>query len=64
MERVRSSSDRRLSLTRVTAKGLKVVARLDRPIDALMNRYRTKLSLREFWELNRLLEALYADRVE
>lgn len=64
VERVRSSSDRRLSLTRLTARGLKVVARLDAPIAALIDRYRRKLPARELQELNRLLEALYADHVE
>src|SRR4029077_13651464 len=31
-ERVRSAKDRRLSLTRITAKGLKTLARLDAPL--------------------------------
>lgn len=64
VERVRSPRDRRLSLTRLTAKGQKLVARLQEPIEALVAHYRTKLSAAEFQELSRLLEALYKAHVE
>ena len=64
VERVRSPRDRRLSLTRLTAKGQKMVARLEQPIDAMIARYRRKLSAGEFQELSRLLEALYAAHLE
>lgn len=63
VERVRSSRDRRLSLTRLTAKGHKLVERLRDPIEELVARYRRKLSPEEFRELSRLLEALYAEHV-
>jgi MarR family transcriptional regulator, 2-MHQ and catechol-resistance regulon repressor len=62
VERVRSPRDRRLSLTRLTAKGQRVLARLQDPIEALVADYRRKLSAEEFRELSRLLEALYAER--
>jgi DNA-binding MarR family transcriptional regulator len=61
VERVRSPRDRRLSLTRLTAKGHKLVARLNDPIEALVARYRRKLSSAEYRELSRLLEALYSE---
>jgi DNA-binding MarR family transcriptional regulator len=63
VERVRSPRDRRLSLTRLTAKGQKVVAQLHEPVEQLVARYRRKLSAAEYQELSRLLEALYADRL-
>lgn len=63
VERVRSPRDRRLSLTRLTAKGHKMMARLEDPIEALVARYRRKLSTAEFQELSRLLEALYVEHL-
>ncbi len=63
-ERIRERRDRRLSVTRITPKGLKTMARLDPLINELAERYRRKLSVRELEELSRLLEKLYADRVE
>jgi DNA-binding MarR family transcriptional regulator len=64
VERIRGRRDRRLSVTRITSKGLKTVARLDPLIDALVEQYRRKLSVGELQELSRLLEALYADRID
>lgn len=61
VERARSPRDRRLSLTRLTPKGHKLVAHLQAPLDAFVDRYRRKLSDAEYRELSRLLEALYAD---
>ena len=63
VERVRSPRDRRLSLTRLTPKGRKLVARLEQPIESLMARYRRKLPPADYRELSRLLEALYAEHV-
>jgi DNA-binding MarR family transcriptional regulator len=64
VERVRSPRDRRLSLTRLTPKGHRLLARLAGPIESLVARYRRKLSAVEYQELSRLLEALYADTLE
>jgi DNA-binding MarR family transcriptional regulator len=63
-ERVRSRQDRRLSLTRITPKGLKMVGRLDPLVGKLVERYRRKLSPQDWDELSRLLEAVYEDHVE
>jgi DNA-binding MarR family transcriptional regulator len=60
-ERRRGRSDRRLSVTRITAKGLRTLERLDPLINALIARYRRKLTVPELGELSRLLERLYAD---
>jgi DNA-binding MarR family transcriptional regulator len=64
VERVRSPHDRRLSLTRLTAKGRKVLSRLEHPLEALVARYRRKMSAEDFAQLSRLLEALYQDGLE
>ena len=64
VERVRSTADRRLSVTRITKKGLQALQRLDDHIRAFADRYRRKMSARDYGELNRLLEAMYADDVE
>jgi DNA-binding MarR family transcriptional regulator len=63
-ERLRGRRDRRLSVTRITSKGVKTMTRLDPLIDEVVERYRRKLSVRELDELSRLLEKLYEDRVE
>jgi DNA-binding MarR family transcriptional regulator len=64
VERTRHASDRRLSLARITARGLKTLARLDAHLDVLTAEYEKKLSRREWVELSRLLEAVYAEHVE
>ena len=63
-ERVRSKSDRRLSVTRLTRKGLALIVRLDAPLDRLLKHYEKKLSTPEWIELSRLLEAVYEEHVE
>lgn len=64
VHRVRSATDRRVSLTRLTPKGLKVVDKLAKPLADMIDQYGRRLSAKEFGELNRLLEALYVDRLE
>jgi len=64
VERLRGRRDRRLSVTRITPKGLKTMTRLDPLINDAVDRYRRKLSVREWDELSRLLEKLYEDRIE
>jgi DNA-binding MarR family transcriptional regulator len=64
VERFRGRRDRRLSVTRITSKGLKTMTRLDPLLNKLLDGYRRKLSIRELEELSRLLEALYQDHVE
>jgi len=61
--RLRPTIDRRLSVTRITPKGVKTLQRLQPAVDALIARFRAKLSGPELIELNRLLERLYADEV-
>lgn len=64
VERFRGRRDRRLSVARITSKGLKTMTRLDPLLNKLLDGYRRKLSIRELEELSRLLEALYQDHVE
>jgi DNA-binding MarR family transcriptional regulator len=63
-ERARAKEDRRLSIARVSAKGLKVLARLDPKMDASIDIVRRRLPERDLVVLNRLLEQLYAEKVE
>jgi DNA-binding MarR family transcriptional regulator len=64
VERVRSPKDRRLSVARITPKGLKTLARLDVLVAAQMADWEPRMTRREWIELSRLLEALYAKHVE
>jgi DNA-binding MarR family transcriptional regulator len=64
VERVRSQSDRRLSLAKITPRGVKTLARLDSWLDELIALYEKKLTKREWQELSRLLEGLYASHVD
>lgn len=64
VERVRTRKDRRLSLARLTPKGLKTMARLEPHVTALIARYRAKLSDQDYRDLNRILETLYGEDVE
>jgi DNA-binding MarR family transcriptional regulator len=59
--RVRPTIDRRLSVTRITPKGARTLQRLQPVVEAMIERYRRKLTQPELIELNRLLERLYGD---
>ena len=62
--RVRAVSDRRLSVTRITKKGLAAVNRLDAPVERLITEYERLLSPGDWSQLSQLLEAIYAEEVE
>jgi len=59
VERIRTSADRRLSLTRITRAGLDLLKRLDPHVRALHRDVEARLSPAEVRELSRLLEQLY-----
>ena len=59
VERVRSDEDRRLSITRITRKGLALLARLDPEIEAIDQRFAAHLSPRDLKTLSRLCEQVY-----
>jgi DNA-binding MarR family transcriptional regulator len=55
VERARTARDRRVVLVKITAAGLELLARLDRPVLDLHKRLLGHLSRAELAELNRLL---------
>ena len=61
VERERSERDRRLSVTRITRKGLDLVERLKPEVDAASRVFTDRLSAREARELSRLCESLYGE---
>lgn len=59
VRRVRSKSDGRLSLARITPKGVELLAQLDPRLEAFVETHRRRLSPAQWASLSRLLEALY-----
>ncbi len=55
VERARSTDDRRVVLVRITPVGLKLLARLDKPVLDLHQRQLGHLTRKELSQLNRLL---------
>jgi DNA-binding MarR family transcriptional regulator len=60
VERARSSQDRRLSLTRITRKGMDLAERMRPEVDALHREIGRRLSAQDVRELSRISERLYA----
>ncbi len=54
-ERVRTASDRRLVIVRITGRGLELLARIDRPLLELHRRQLGHMTRKDLAELNRLL---------
>lgn len=61
VERARSESDRRLSLSRITRKGLRVLDDIRPAFDQAFDEIGARLPPRDAKELSRLCEALYAE---
>lgn len=59
VERARSERDRRLSVTRITRKGLDMVERLKPGVDDASRVFGERLSARDARELSRICESLY-----
>ncbi len=59
VERVRSTEDRRLSITRITRKGLAVLTKLDPRIEALDAQFSSRLPPRDLKTLSQLCERVY-----
>jgi DNA-binding MarR family transcriptional regulator len=55
VERIRSTEDRRVVMVRIAPAGLKLLAKLDKPVLELHQRQLGHLSRKELSELNRLL---------
>jgi DNA-binding MarR family transcriptional regulator len=62
VRRLRAQRDRRLSLTRITAKGLALVKEAEAANDAQHEALESRLSDAEWRQLSALCERLYADR--
>ena len=60
VERVRSERDRRLSVTRITRKGLRLLEEMQPRLDALLGELAARLPARDARELSRICEGIYA----
>jgi DNA-binding MarR family transcriptional regulator len=63
VERDRSASDRRMSITKITAKGIKLLEKIHPVLIKLQNEIGKNLTIAECRELSRLCEKLYEDLV-
>ena len=61
VERARAEEDRRLSLTRITAKGVKLLDRLQARIDETHQYFADRVSLADRRELSRICEGIYGE---
>ena len=59
VERVRVEEDRRLSIARITKKGLRLLERMQPHISAEHERFSLKVSRRDCLELSRICESIY-----
>jgi DNA-binding MarR family transcriptional regulator len=64
VDRDRSGSDRRMSITRITAKGIKLLEKIHPVLIKLQNDLTKNLTNAECRELSAMCEKLYKDRVE
>ncbi len=64
VRRARSGKDRRLSLARITPKGLEVLAELDPLVGRFAQEYRGRLTAAEWGDLRRVLDKLYEPDVD
>jgi DNA-binding MarR family transcriptional regulator len=64
VERGKSEEDRRLSLTRITRKGLRVLDDVQPAFDAMFEDFSTRLSTEDAEELSRICEALYGNGLD
>ncbi|MGH9825817.1 MAG: MarR family winged helix-turn-helix transcriptional regulator [Blastocatellia bacterium] len=61
VERDRSGDDRRLSLTRITRKGLDLIKRMEPAMSELSAAVQKRISRQELVELSRICEKIYED---
>ncbi|HSE98766.1 MAG TPA: MarR family transcriptional regulator, partial [Blastocatellia bacterium] len=61
VERDRSEDDRRLSVTRITKKGLDLLERMDKGMREVHDYFADRVSLADRRELSRICEGLYSD---
>jgi DNA-binding MarR family transcriptional regulator len=63
VKRDRNGEDRRMSMTKITVKGIKLIRKIRPEIDAFINEYSGKLTKDECKILSELLEKLYEDKI-
>ena len=63
VERDRTGTDRRMSITRITKKGIKLIEEIQPEIDAAIKKDTKMLTPSECRTLSVLLEKLYGDRI-
>ena len=61
VERDRSQSDRRLSITRITPRGIELLQQMQSRVDEVHDYFADRISLRDRRELSRICEGLYAE---
>jgi DNA-binding MarR family transcriptional regulator len=61
VERDRTGRDRRHSITKITAEGLELLARMEPAMTAAFEKLQDKLTLRDSRELSRICEKIYED---
>ena len=61
VERSRSEEDRRVSLTRITRRGLELLDAMDPALDAFRRDFGERVSRRDARDLSRICEGIYAD---
>jgi DNA-binding MarR family transcriptional regulator len=61
VQRIRSDGDQRLSIARITRKGLDLLDRMDTGIQGIHEYIASRLTLRDCRELSRICERLYGD---
>ncbi len=61
VERDRSESDRRLSITRISTKGLDLLEQLTPELEDFQRRFSAKVSRQDCRELSRICESIYED---
>lgn len=62
VERVRSEDDRRLSITRITSKGLDTLGQMTPRLEEFQRRFSAKISKQDCRELSRICETLYDEQ--
>jgi DNA-binding MarR family transcriptional regulator len=61
VERIRTKEDRRLSVTRITAKGLKLVERIQPHLDDINKKFTANLTEDDCRKLSALTEKIYSE---
>jgi DNA-binding MarR family transcriptional regulator len=60
VERTKAESDRRLSLTRITSKGLTLLKHMDKTIEEMPRAFENKIGVRNCKRLSKICESIYA----